>query len=217
MCFAFTILLLLCDLSLVKFPCIAHQLNEVGVVVDVSGHGSVVVVPLLDSDDAITVAVTEACEELDENLFVGHLAADNLGVGTAIVDDAEVGRGNGTIAVRVELCKARVDNLLSSVVGRAAKTEQELVVADNAIFVGVEVVEENLGLVHGNGRTKVLQSPVELLLLNLPITIVVQDAERASHAANGTHAARHQGCFHSFENFKILTETHMVHVRDMRY
>ena len=140
---------------------------------------------------------------MDEDLFVGHFTADNLGVGAAVVDNTEVSGVDSTIVISVELCEAQVDNILSRRVGRATKTEQELVVADDAVFVGIKVVEEDLGLVHGDSRSKVLQSPVELLLLNLSITIVVHDAERTSHAADGTHATRHQGCSYSVENFKI--------------
>ena len=73
--------MLLCvTFSLVEFPCVPHQLNEMIVIVNVSGHSGVVVIPLLLSDHAVAVAVAERGKELDEDLLIGHLTAHHLWV-----------------------------------------------------------------------------------------------------------------------------------------
>ena len=110
--------MLLCvTFSLVEFPCVPHQRNEMIVIVNVSGHSGVVVIPLLLSDHAVAVAVAERGEELDEHLLVGHLTAHNLRVMRSVVDDAQVGAGNCTIAIGIEFCEALIDDLLTSLIG----------------------------------------------------------------------------------------------------
>ena len=186
--------------SLIEFPGILHELDEVVIVVNVSADGGVVVVPLLAGQDAITVTVAEGAEELNENFLGGHLAGDHLGVVRGVVDDAEVGRGNGTIAVTVELVKALSNDVLSGVVGLATEAHQELVVGHNTVSVGVEVLKKKLSLAHGDGGTEVLKSPVELLLVDLTVTVVIEDAEGASHSADGANTTRVKAISHLIEN-----------------
>ena len=118
------------------------------VIVNVSGHGGVVVIPLLLSDHAVTVAVAERGEELDEHLLVGHLTAHNLRVMRSVVDDTQVGAGNCTIAVGIEFAEALIDDLLTSLIGCTTQAEQEFVVAHDAVFVSIEVVQQDLSLIH---------------------------------------------------------------------
>ena len=158
------------------------------VVVDIGRDGCVVVVPLLARDDTVAILVAEAGKELDEDLFVGHLAALHLRVVARVIDNAQVGRGDRAVAVLVELCEGHVDDSHAGLIGGAADAVQELVVADNTVLVEVQVVEEELSLALGNISAEVLQAPVELLHVNLAITIVVHDFERAAHATDGPHA-----------------------------
>ena len=117
------------------------------VVVNVSGDGSVVVVPLLAGDDAVAVLVAKASEELNEDLLISHLTALHLGVHARVVDDAQVSRSDGAITVLVEFGEALVDDLHAGGVGGTTDAEQEFVVADDAILVCVEVIKEQCGLI----------------------------------------------------------------------
>jgi len=102
------------------------------VVVNVGRDGGVVVGPLLMSDNTITVAVAERGEELNEDLFVSHLSADDLGVLAAVVDDAQVGGGDGTFNIGIELSEALVDDFLSVFIGGAIDSVKDLVVLEEA-------------------------------------------------------------------------------------
>lgn len=121
------------------------------VVVDVGRNGRVVIVPLLDGNNAISIAVTETGHELYEDFFVSHLATNNLRVSAAVVDDAQVSRCDGAVTISVKLCKALVDNFLSGFVGHSSDTVEELVITDDTILVGVEVLEEDSGLTLRHG------------------------------------------------------------------
>ena len=118
------------------------------VIVNVGGHGGVVVIPLLLSDHAIAVAVAERGQELDEDLLVGHLAAHHLWVVRGVVDDTQVGARDCTVAICIEFAEALVDDLLASLIGCTTEPKQEFVVAHDAVFVSIEVVQQDLSLVH---------------------------------------------------------------------
>ena len=171
-----------------------------GVVVDVGRDRRVVVVPLLARDLAVAVTVAEGGQELHKHLLVSHLAAHHLRVLAAVVHDAQVRRVHDAAAVRIELDEALVDDCLPGSVRGAADAIEELVVADHAVLVRVQVFQEQLRLPLGNGRAKVHQTPVELLFIDLAVTVVVHDAERAAHAANGPHTAGIQTGLHLFED-----------------
>ena len=147
------------------------------VVVNVGRDGGVVVGPLLMSDNTITVAVAERGEELNEDLFVSHLSADNLGVLAAVVDYAQVGGGDGTVTISVELLEALVDDSLSGLVGHASDSVKELVVTDDTILVHVKMFKEDASLALRDFGTKVLESPVELLFVDFAVTVVINDTE----------------------------------------
>lgn len=187
--------------SLVEFPGLAHKRYEVRVVVDVSRHGRVVVVPLLASDDAVAVPVAEAGQELHKHLLVCHLAADHLRVVACVVHHAQVGRGDRAVAVLVELGEALANDLHAGRVRHAADAVQEFVVAHHAILIRVQVLKQKLGLAFGDICAQVLQAPVELLLVDLAVAIVVHDAEGATHTADGSHATTVQAGFNLLENW----------------
>jgi hypothetical protein len=97
----------------VELPGGLHELDEVLVVVNRGADSGVVLVPLVFLDLAVSVFVAEVGEELDEDLVLGHLAALHLGVHGAVVDASEVGGGDLTVAVAVELEEGLVDHSLS--------------------------------------------------------------------------------------------------------
>ena len=193
--------------SVVEFPCVAHQLHEVAVVVNVGTDSCVVIVPLLVGDNAIAVFVAEASQELDEHFLVSHLAADNFGMLRAVVHYAHVARVDHAVAILVELGEAKVDDVLAGRVGSSTDSVKELIVADDAVLVEVEVVEEDAGFSLGNLGAQVLQPPVELLLVDLAVTIVVHDAERSTHAADGSHTTGVEASFNFLENCTYSTKS----------
>ena len=177
------------------------------VVVDISGDSCVVVVPLLDGNDSITVHIAERGQELHEDLLGRHLAALDLGVLAGVVYDAEVSRGNSAIAITIKLGEALIDNSLSVGVWRSAEAIEELVVTDNAILVSVKVVQKGLGLAHVDVDSVILKAPVELLLVDFAIAIVVHDAERTAHTTDGPNSAGSQAGFHLLKNLKGKKDT----------
>ena len=64
------------------------------------------------------------------------------------------------------------------------------------------MVQQSLGLAHGNVDSIILEAPVELLLVNFAVTIIVHDAERSAHATDGPDSACLQASFHLFKNFR---------------
>ena len=179
------------------------------VVVDISGDRCIVVVPLLDGNDSITVHIAERGQELHEDLLGCHFAALDLGVLAGVVYDAEVCRGNSAIAIAVKLGEALINNLLSSGIWRSAEAIKELVVTDDTILVRVKVVQESLGLTHVDVNAVILKAPVELLLVNFPVTIVVHDAEGTSHTTDGPNSAGLQAGFHLLKNLKKGKKTQL--------
>ena len=179
------------------------------VVVDISGDRCVVVVPLLDGNDSIAVPITERGQELHEDLLGCHFAALDLGVLAGVVYDAEVCRGNSAISIAVKLGEALINNLLSVGIWCSAEAIEELVVTDDAILVRVKVVQESLGLMHGDVNAVILKAPVELLLVNFPVTIVVHDAEGTSHTTDGPNSAGCQAGFHLLKNLKKGRKTQL--------
>ena len=89
------------------------------VIVDVCRHGSVVVIPLLLSDNAVSVAIAERGEELDEDLLVGHLTALHLWVIRSVVHDTQISACHRAIAIGIKLMEALIDDLLTGLVGSA--------------------------------------------------------------------------------------------------
>jgi len=170
------------------------------VVVNIGRDGGIVVGPLLVGDNAVAVAVAEGGEELNEDLFVSHLSADDLGVLAAVVDDAQVGGGDGTVTIGIELSEALVDDFLSGLIGGASDSVKELVVTDDTILVEVKMIEENTSLALSDRGSEVLKSPVELLFVDFAITVVINDTERTAHATDGAYAAGGEGCLHLVEN-----------------
>ena len=179
------------------------------VVVDISGDRCIVVVPLLDGNDSITVHIAERGQELHEDFLGCHLTALDLGVLAGVVYDAEVCRGNSAIAIAVKLSEALINNLLSCGIWRSAEAIEELVVTDDTILVRVKVVQESLGLTHVDVNAVILKAPVELLLVNFPVTIVVHDAEGTSHTTDGPNSAGLQAGFHLLKNLKKGKKTQL--------
>ena len=114
--------------SLVELPSCLHELDKVVIVVDGRANSSVVLVPFVSLDFSVTVSVTEASEEFQEDLIFSHLTRLNFRVHAAVVDATEVGGGDLTTAVSVELEEGLVNHSLSlGVQGSLANKSSNLV------------------------------------------------------------------------------------------
>jgi hypothetical protein len=159
------------------------------VIVNASGNGCVVIVPFGPSDLSVTVFVTEARKVFSEHFLSGHLSADNLGVEAAIKDWGQVRGSNATISVPIELCESLGDDLHAFLVGHATNANKELVIVDKAVFVGVKALNKNLTFALADGDSEVLDAPVELLLVELAVSIIVNNAECTTHTTDSLCSA----------------------------
>ena len=66
---------------------------------------------------------------------------------------------------------------------------EELIEIDCAALVAIKVGDQGIDLLLVQMDVKVFQSPHELVLVQLSVSIIVEDAEDASDAANGHSAA----------------------------
>ena len=125
----------------------------------------------------------------------------------SVVYDAKVSRGDRTISIAVKLGETLIDNLLSIGIWRPAEAVEELVVTDNAILVSVKVVQKGLGLAHVDVDSVILQAPIELLLVDFAVAIVVHDAERTAHTTDSPDTAGLQAGSHLIKNLKGKKDT----------
>lgn len=145
--------------------------------------------PLSVADRAVAVLVAERGQELSEHLLGGHLASLHLGMLRRVVAGGQVSAVHLAGTVGVELGEGAVDDLLAHFVGLATDAAEELVEVNEAVAVGVESLEANLGLALADGATKVLKAPVELLLVELAVALLVHDLEGAAETTDGLAAA----------------------------
>jgi hypothetical protein len=111
-----------------QFPGGLHEHDEVLVVVNGGADSGVVLVPLRSLNFAVTVLVTEGGEELKEDLVLGSLSGEHLGVEGAVVHTLKVSGVDGTGAVGVELEEGLVNHGLSLGVEGSLKFAQSVVV-----------------------------------------------------------------------------------------
>jgi len=159
------------------------------VIVNASGNGGVVIVPFGSSDLSVVVFVTEARKVFCEHFLTGHLSADHLGVEAAVKDGGQVCGSDATASVMVELCESSRDDFHAALVGHATDANKELVVVDKAVFVGVEALDKNLTFALADGDSEVLDAPVELLLVELAVSIIVNNAECTAHTTDSLCSA----------------------------
>ncbi len=61
-------------------PSCDHKRYECGVVFDLSGHGGIVIVPLVSRNGTTSVLFAKGRQEFNENIMRRHFAADNFRV-----------------------------------------------------------------------------------------------------------------------------------------
>ena len=82
----------------------------------------------------------------------------------------------------------------------ASDSIKELIVTDDTVLVGVQVLEQDLGLSLSQIGAHVLHSPVELLLVNLSVSIIIENTESSSHTSDCLDATGVQTCLNLLEN-----------------
>ena len=107
----------------------------------------------------------------------------------AVIDWSEISASDTAISIVVELAESLVDKFLASLIGHASHSDEELVVVNTAVLVGIETLDENFTLTLCDVHSQVLDAPVELLLIELPVAIVIDDTEGPSHSTDGLSAA----------------------------
>ncbi len=137
------------------------------IVINGRADRSIVLIPFVLGDPAISIAVIEAGEELTESLVLCHFTPLHLGVVGAVVDASQVVSVHVAVPVAVELEERLVHHCLPPGVRRASHSHEELVKTDTAVLVTVEIVEEDV-------------------VFNLAVTIEgVKRSEGAAEVADG--------------------------------
>lgn len=93
----------------------------------------------------------------------------------AVEDLSDVIGGNIAVALLVDLAPGLVDPGLAGGAGLTSDGLKEGVKVNEAILLGVEVVEDDLGLALADADTVVAQAEVELLLVQLAHTVMKED------------------------------------------
>ena len=122
----------------------------------------------------------------------------------AVEHGGQVGGSDTAIAVSVKLCEGLVNGSLTLLVGASTDSDKELVVVDEAVFVGVEALDKNFTFALADGDSEVLDAPVEFLLVELAVSVVVNDAECTAHAANGLGSASGESSAYLGNNLMIV-------------
>jgi len=191
-------------LSLVKFPSSLHELDEVFVVVNRGADSGVVLVPLCSLNSAVAVSVTEVLKEFQEHFVFGHLARLHLGVHAAVVNASKVGGSDLTRAIGVELKEGLVDHSLSLGVEGSADADEELIEVDVTITVGVEEGHQGVGLSARNLDLDLAETRVELLGVDLAVSIErVEVSEGSSETSDGLGATGDELSSNSFEDYNM--------------
>ena len=172
-----------------EFPGLSHHEAEVIVGVDACRHILVVVTEFIEGDDAVCILGIPHAHVLTVGFLGRLLAVDNVGVLADIVDASNIVKFHQAILVDVELvvCLTNVANAACAEL--TTERPKELIEVDGSGVVAVEVADEDASLLLTEMNIEVLEAPHELIDVKLPVSIIVQDAEHSTNAANGHGAA----------------------------
>lgn len=121
-------------------PSCFHQLVEVLVVLDDAGDCSIVVIPLLASDHAVIVSITEVGEELKEGFIFRNLSSNYFWMSLASIGNSEVRSTNRTATASIELVEGFVNASLSGSIHLTPETAKELIKVNSSIIVCVQTI-----------------------------------------------------------------------------
>ena len=133
--------------SSIQLPGVAHQHAEVIIVVNIGTNCCVIVSPLLLCNDTITVFVSKAGQEFNEDFFWRHFSALNFRMHGAVINDAKIVLVNCTIAILIELAECLFYHFHSGCIRHSTDTDKEFIIAHNTILVGVEIGKQESSLI----------------------------------------------------------------------
>jgi hypothetical protein len=155
------------------------------VVLDGRRNSGVVIVPLGFGDLAVIVFVSEVGKELKEGLILCDLSRDHLWVSVAGIDASEVGGGNTSRSITVELAESGIDNGLSGGVEAASDHDKELIEVDIAILISVVMRQKAISLLLGKFASALIEANEELLSINLSVSVIIHSSENSSQPSHG--------------------------------
>jgi len=129
-----------------KLPRVLHHDLKVVVTVDRTADTFVIFAELFEGDDSVGFLSVPLGHELLEDLVGRLLAFFHLWVFTGVVNLSDVFKCDTPILCHVELVISSSDPDLASVVQLTLKSAEELVVADSAVAIAVEVGHQVLSL-----------------------------------------------------------------------
>jgi len=160
------------DAGAVKVPCGVHHYGEVIVAIDRGGDVVVVLVEFILGNDMVgcfvaahVVGGLEGLKEFLENLLLSLLARDDIGVLGGRVDALDVIVVKVAVAVLVHDGEGLGNDSPAGGVHGSADGTEEFVVLEEAVFVGVKVVEDSLDFTLGEAEAEVAHTLAELVLV----------------------------------------------------
>eukprot|EP00760_Papus_ankaliazontas_P008556 PhM_4_TR13886/c0_g1_i1/m.56465 len=175
---------------LTEAPGGVHHDLEVLVVIDRRADVGVVVLELLQRDDAVDLVTDlEGLDELQEHLLLGLLALEHVGVALGGVRLADVVHVDLAVAVLVEDRVGLADEATTEVVELTAEALEELVVNNRTAVVAVEVLEERLQLSLVQAHAHADHDRRELIDVEVEGAVGVGDAEPLAEGSDAAGAA----------------------------
>ena len=103
----------------------------------------------------------------------------------AVVDGSEISGCDSAVTVNIKLSESLVDVDLSGFVGASTESDEEFIVVNETVLVGIKVFNENLSLALRDVDSHVFDAPVKFLFVEGSVTTVVHNLEDTSHSSDG--------------------------------
>jgi len=136
--------------------------------------------PVVESDEAAVIVVWEAAKELNEHIVNSGFTSLNLRVFRAVEYNRQIRAVDSTLTVGVKFVEAQLDAVSACFVWLTSNADYKLVEVNEAVFGGVEVLEQDGGLTFRDVAAEVLEAPIQLLLVEESVVVGVDDLESAA-------------------------------------
>jgi hypothetical protein len=167
------------------FPGGSHELNKVVIIVDWGGNGGVVVAPFGHGDLSIIVFVAEVGKEFEVSFILSNLSRSNFWMSVAWVDNSQVTCSYNTRSIKIEFAECGGDNGLSGFVQLPSNGNEELVVVDGTIVIGIEMSEKGIGFFFGKVASTLIETMEEFLSVKLSVSIIITIVEHSTETSDG--------------------------------
>jgi len=167
------------------FPGGSHELNKVVIIVDGWGNGGVVVAPFSHGDLSIIVFVTEVGKEFKVSFVLGNLSRSNFWMSVARVDNSQVTCSYNTRSIKIKFAECGLDNSHSDFVQLSSNGNEELVVVDGTIVIGVEMSEKGIGFLFGKVASTFIETMEEFLRIKLSVSIIITIVKNSTESSDG--------------------------------